>query len=89
MQRKMARCSPPRRGTVVVIVRAEGQTLADLFPGARPVGLRDPHPEHIGKRGVIVGATESGVPIIELGDGTLLQGSECWWRTVPDAAGEG
>ena len=62
-------------GTRVQIVKAEGLGLK--------LPLRDPHPEHIGKKGVIAGVDESdGMPKIQLDDGTTLFGYECWWEPI-------
>ena len=79
---KLSRMSYPR-GLRVEIVQAAGETLADLYPGARPVPLRDPTPQHVGKLGTVVGAlTGIGIPIIELDDGILITGGDCWWRKL-------
>lgn len=49
----------------------------------RPV---NPHPEHIGKLGTIIGSEDCGngysTPQIRLDDGTLITGAECWWEPV-------
>lgn len=63
-------------GDRVVIVRAEGS----YFKG---IPMRDPHPEHIGKKGIIV-ELDDGMPTIRLDDGTILRGYECWWAKLAD-----
>jgi len=63
-------------GDKVIIVKAEGQTI-----GRDKIPLRDPHPEHIGKGGVITAVdSEDGMPHIRLDNGTELLGCECWWQ---------
>jgi hypothetical protein len=46
----------------------------------------NPHPEHVGKSGTIVGEENCGgghtTPVIKLDDGTRLTGAECWWEPV-------
>lgn len=46
----------------------------------------NPHPEHVGKFGTIIGEENVGngysTPKIRLDDGTLLTGAECWWEPV-------
>ncbi len=46
----------------------------------------NPHPEHIGKFGTIIGEENVGngysTPRIKLDDGTVLTGAECWWEPV-------
>jgi len=54
--------------------------------------MRQPHPEHEGKEGTITGEKDIlawstklkpfFVPIITLDDGTVLEGSECWWEKI-------
>jgi len=61
-------------GMRVEIAKADGSTLGGL-------SLHDPHPEHIGKQGTIVEVDEDdGMPKIQLDDGVVLYGYECWWR---------
>ena len=59
----------------------EGKTVLD----GTAVGA-DPHPEHIGKFGTIIGEDQVGggytTPRIKLDDGTILTGAECWWEPV-------
>ena len=63
-------------GQRVIIVKAEGHTI-----GKAKLLLRDPHPEHIGKSGIIISVDEADkIPRIRLDDGTELSGSECWWQ---------
>lgn len=72
-----------KAGTRVQIVKAEGSML-----GGHP--LRDPYPEHIGKQGVIAEVSkDDGMPKIELDDGTILFGYECWWLPIVQEVSNG
>lgn len=65
-------------GKRVQIVRAEGQTFAGL-------PCRDPHPEHISKKGTIVALDTDddwSSPKIELDEGSVIWGYECWWKPL-------
>ena len=79
-------------GMAVEIVQASG--LGMPLKDGRVIALADPNPQHIGKRGWIVGWTKrSGIPIIQLDDEddgkpyTILTGAECWWQPVGGRAG--
>lgn len=67
-------------GLRIKIVSAEGKAIGENMIGA------DPHPEHVGKYGTVVGEMEVGnghtTPYIRLDDGTMLTGAECWWEPV-------
>ena len=62
----------------VVILRAEGYKM-----GSSKIPLKDPHPEHIGKKGIIA-ELDDGMPHIILDDGTELDGCECWWAKLAE-----
>lgn len=65
-------------GDRVEIVKAEGMTI-----GNAKLPLKDPHPEHIGKRGIIFKIDkDDNMPHIELDNGVKLLGCDCWWRKV-------
>lgn len=64
-------------GDRVIILRAEGYVM-----GSSKIPLKDPHPEHIGKTGELIGI-EDGIKIL-LNDGTKLDGSECWWAKLAE-----
>lgn len=69
-----------RVGNRVVIVGVAGQS----FKGTDII-CRDPTPEHIGKCGKItqMGDLEKDIELlIELEDGTIIKGSECWWKRL-------
>jgi hypothetical protein len=77
----------PVRFAVGTKVRIVDGTQLDFGDG---VHGNNPHPEHIGKLGVItsirmVEGTQS--PVIELVDGAVVGGWECWWE--PAGTGEG
>ena len=58
----------------VEVVKADGTKFID--------GLirKDPTPEHVGKKGWIIGELyETNMPVIRLDDETLLTGGDCWW----------
>ncbi len=63
-------------GDEVVILRAKGYVL-----GSTGIPLKDPHPEHLGKVGIIT-SIDNGVPRIILYDGVVLEGCDCWWRKL-------
>lgn len=52
----------------------------------RNMQYNNPHPEHIGKLGTIIGEEDCGeglsTPRIRLDDGTVLTGAECWWEPI-------
>lgn len=54
--------------------------------GSQQMQLVNPHPEHVGKFGTIIGEEDCGsglsTPRIRLDDGTVLTGAECWWEPV-------
>lgn len=67
-------------GDRVVIVKAEGTQFGDTG-----ITCKDPTPEHTGKCGKIIqaGDIEKGIELlIELEDGTILKGSDCWWKKL-------
>lgn len=52
----------------------------ESYPGAR-----NPHPEHIGKQGVITRMRiieGHASPVITLSDGAVVGGWECWWEPL-------
>ena len=65
-------------GTKVVVLKTVGKVVE---MDNTKVVLNDPHPEHIGKKGIIIGFHPelSSSPEIQLEDGTILFGYECWW----------
>lgn len=67
-------------GLRIRIVKVAGKDIGHGYTGA------DPHPEHIGKCGTIVGEENAGggytTPRIKLDDGTMLMGTECWWEPI-------
>ena len=67
-------------GDRVVIVRAGGT----CWPDDHRLVRRDPHPEHLGKTGVITKLLEDKMPIIRLSDGIELEGCDCWWSKLAE-----
>ena len=70
----------PYKGLRIQIAGVAGQN----FHGYE---MADPHPEHIGKLGIITEDTDDNglqcSPYIRLDDGTELRGYECWWHATP------
>jgi len=53
--------------------------------------MRQPHPEHNGKKGTITDFwpvrledEEFNIPVITLDDGTVLKGYDCWWEPIDE-----
>lgn len=64
-------------GTVVRIV--------DITKQAGVSGGANPHPEHVGKQGIITSIRNiEGTlsPVITLQDGSVVGGWECWWEEM-------
>lgn len=68
----------------IIDVTGETRTILDETVELRTPDVSKPH---INRRGTIVGfASEDYLcsPKIQLDDGTILYGFECWWRRVKD-----
>jgi hypothetical protein len=62
----------------------------DITKDPRYDGCRNPHPEHIGKVGVITSLRKIEghlSPVITLTDGSVVGGWECWWEPVERSGG--
>jgi hypothetical protein len=67
-----------------------GQAVRIVDGALAGAGLKNPHPEHIGKLGIISKITRvqgTLTPIITLEDGTEVGGWECWWEPTKEKFG--